>query len=85
MTPHVLFVIDVASTARGDQAWRAALGATLAGGVVHVVMTPTALPFCQSALACRARQTLEVFGHRWEAMPLDEARVRFQQYIEVWR
>ncbi|MBP9087614.1 MAG: hypothetical protein KBG15_15940 [Kofleriaceae bacterium] len=85
MTPHTLIIIDVASTARGDQAWRAALGATLTGGAVHVVVTPPALQFCHSALAQRARHTLEAFGHHCEAAPLDEALRRLRQHVEVWR
>ncbi len=85
MTPHTLFIIDVASTARAVQAWRAALGATLAGNVVHVVITPAALEFCQSALARRARRTLETFGHPCESTSLAEARLRLRQHVEIWR
>ena len=85
MTPHTLFIVDVVSSERADQAWRAALGATLAGSVVHVVITPAALEFCQSALALRARHTLAAFGHTCESASLAEARSRLVQHSEIWR
>ncbi len=85
MMSHTLLVIDVTTAARADQAWRAALGATLAGGVVQVVVTPTAQPFCQSALAQRARQTLEAFGHCCETATLAQVESKLRQHIEVWR
>ena len=85
MMAHTLVVIDVTGTARADQAWRAALGATLAGGAVHVVITPNAQPFCQSALAQRARLTLEAFGHRCEVATLAQVESKLRQHIEVWR
>lgn len=83
--PHTLFVIDAHTSVRCDEAWRAALGATLHGGTVHVVVTPAATPFCQSALAQRAWATLVSFGHHVQTTTLAAAHSALQQHIEIWR
>lgn len=83
--PHTLFVIDARTAARCDEAWRAALGATLHGGTVHVVVTPAATAFGQSALAQRASATLVSFGHQVQTATLDAAYLALQQHAEIWR
>jgi phage FluMu gp28-like protein len=81
----VLFVIDVRNHERGDEALRAALGATLCGAQVDVVIAPDAAHFCNGVTATRARATLEMFGHRVTIESLTELRQRLQPHTEVWR
>jgi hypothetical protein len=81
----VLFVIDVRNCERGDEALRAALGATLRGSQIEVIISPTAANFCNGATAVRARSTLELFGHHITVEPLTDIRARLQSHTEVWR
>jgi hypothetical protein len=65
-----------------DEAFRAAVGLTLRGAHVHVVVTDPHAPL--GASAQRARATLELMGHRVTLAPAGLDELARADAVEVW-
>jgi hypothetical protein len=75
----ILVVVRTRDPHRQSEALRAALGLTLRGGTVHVLLDePPATPLAQ-----RAADTLVSFGHRVGPGDLATA-IRTADAVEVW-
>ena len=68
--------------ATADEALRGALGLTLRGAHVHVVLTEPGLAFGPQGQ--RATATLELFGHRVEGTGAPAAALVAADVVEIW-
>jgi hypothetical protein len=79
----IIVVVQTREPRRQDEALRAALGLTLRGAQVAVVLAADVA--LTSPLACRAAATLRSFGHTVEvATAADLRELATADAVEVW-
>lgn len=79
---HVTVLVGAVDGATGDEAFRAAVGLSLRGARVHVIVTELTATLGPDAQ--RARALLELMGHTVDQPGAPAAAIRRAHVVEVW-